>query len=164
MSDGLNDVTLIGNLGADPACTTVGDSQVLNLRIACNESYKDRDGVRRDKTEWIDVEMWGPRATALAGMLRKGETIAVKGSIRTRSWDDKEGVKRYKTSVNARDILLFGGNRGGASEPGDTGGGYTRRPGDAPRGGPAPARGAGGYGRNVPASDDDDGPLGKIPF
>lgn len=155
MSDGLNDVTLIGNLGADPACTTVGDSQVLNLRIACNESYKDRDGVRRDKTEWIDVEMWGPRATALAGMLRKGETIAVKGSIRTRSWDDKEGVKRYKTSVNARDILLFGGNRGGASEP-ETGGGYTRRPGDAPRGGPAPARG-GGRGGAPP-------PMDPIPF
>ena len=155
MSDGLNDVTLIGNLGADPICNPVGDSQVLNLRLACNESYKDRDGVRRDKTEWIDVELWGPRAEALAGMLRKGETIAVKGSIRTRSWE-KEGAKHYKTSVNARDILLLGANRGGSSEPGDSGGGYTRRPGDAPRGGPAPARG-GGRGGTPP-------PVDPIPF
>ena len=146
MSDGLNRVYLIGNLGADPELRFTQDgTAVLSLRLACNESYLDRDKVSRERVEWVAVVVWGKRGEGLAKILKKGETIAIEGGLRTSSYE-KDGAKVYKTEVHATNVVLMGGNRGGAPEPGDTGGGYTRRPGDAPRGGPAPARGQGGRG------------------
>ena len=150
MSDGLNRVTLIGNLGADPELRFTQDgTAVLNLRLACNESYQDRDKVTRERVEWVPVVVWGKRGEGLAKILKKGETIAIEGGLRTSSYE-KDGAKVYKTEVHATNVVLMGGNRGGAPEPGDTGGGYTRRPGDAPRGGPAPARGGGGKKDEIP--------------
>lgn len=155
MSDGLNRVTLIGNLGADPELRFTQDgTAVLNLRLACNESYLDRDKVSRERVEWVAVVVWGKRGEGLAKILKKGETIAIEGGLRTSSYE-KDGAKVFKTEVHATNVVLMGGNRGGAGEP-DTGGGYTRRPGDAPRGGPAPGRG-GGRGGAPP-------PLDPIPF
>ena len=142
MSDGLNRVYLIGNLGADPELRFTQDgTAVLSLRLACNESYLDRDKVSRERVEWVPVVVWGKRGEGLAKILKKGETIAIEGGLRTSSYE-KDGAKVFKTEVHATNVVLMGGNRGGASEP-ETGGGYTRRPGDAPRG---PARGQGGRG------------------
>jgi len=130
MADGLNRVMLLGNLGADPELRmTSGGQAVLKLRLATSETYLDRNKVRQERTEWHSVVVWGKRGEALAKILAKGSRIFVEGGIRTSSYDDKEGHKRYKTEVVANNIILSGGGRGG---PGGGGGG------PRPSGGPGP--------------------------
>jgi single-strand DNA-binding protein len=117
MADGLNRVMLLGNLGADPELrTTNGGQSVLKLRLATTESYLDRNRVRQERTEWHSVVVWGKRAEALSRFLSKGTKLFVEGSLRTSSYDDREGNKRYKTEVVANNIILAGG-RGGGSAP-----------------------------------------------
>lgn len=110
MADGLNRVMLLGNLGADPELrSTSGGQSVLKLRLATTESYLDRNRERQERTEWHSVTMWGKRGEGLAKILQKGSRIFVEGGIRTSSYDDKEGNKRYKTEIVASDVLLCGG-------------------------------------------------------
>lgn len=116
MSDGLNRVFLFGNLGADPEYrVTAGGQSVLKLRLATSESYLDRNKVRQERTEWHSVTIWGKRGEALNRILNKGSKIFVEGAIRTSSYDDKEGAKRYKTEVVASNIILAGGSRRSSS-------------------------------------------------
>lgn len=118
MSEGMNKVILLGNLGADPELrVTSGGQSVLNLRLATTENYLDKDKVRQERTEWHSVAIWGKRAEGLSKFLTKGSRIMVEGGLRTSSYDDKEGNKRYKTEVNATNILLAGG--GGNKAPAD---------------------------------------------
>jgi single-strand DNA-binding protein len=155
MADGMNKVLLLGNLGADPELRmTQGGQAVLKIRMATSETYFDRNKVKQERTEWHAVVVWGKRAEGLAKILEKGSRILVEGGLRTSSWDDKDGVKRYKTEVHASNILLCGGNRGGGSGGGKSGGGG--RAGDDDQ----DDRGSGGY-------DDSDyggGSDGDIPF
>src|SRR6478736_3909500 len=110
MADGLNRVMLLGNLGADPELRfTQGGQAVLNMRLATTESYLDRDKVRKERTDWHNVVVWGKRGEALAKILTKGSSVFIEGSLRTSSYDDREGNKRYKTEVIANNILLTGG-------------------------------------------------------
>lgn len=126
MADGLNRVMLLGNLGADPELrSTQSGESVLRLRIATNERYLDRDKVWQDRTEWHSVTVWGKRAEALHRILSKGSNLFVEGSLRTSSYDDKEGIKRYKTEIVAKEIILTGkapGSEGGGSSGGQRGG------------------------------------------
>jgi single-strand DNA-binding protein len=118
MSEGLNRVMLLGNLGADPELRmTNGGQAVLKLRLATSETYLDRNKVRQEKTEWHSVVVWGKRGEALAKILSKGSRIFVEGSLRTSSYDDKDGNKRYKTEVVAGNIILSGGGAHGSGEP-----------------------------------------------
>ena len=134
MADGLNRVMLLGNLGADPELRmTSGGQAVLKLRLATSEAYLDRNKVRQERTEWHSVVVWGKRGEALAKILAKGSRIFIEGGLRTSSYDDKEGHKRYKTEVVANNIILSGGGRGGPGGPGGGGGGGPR-----PSGGPGP--------------------------
>ena len=112
--EGLNRVQLIGNLGMDPELKhTQNGTAMLRLRIATTESWFNRDTKQRDeKTEWHTVMVWGRRAEALGGILSKGETIYVEGSIEHREWEDKEGNRRVSDQVKANNIILLGGNRG----------------------------------------------------
>lgn len=133
MSAGLNRVLLLGNLGADPELRmTNGGQAVLNLRLATSETYLDRNKVRQEKTEWHNVTVWGKRAEALAKFLTMGARICVEGSLRTSSYDDKDGNKRYRTDIVARNVVLCGGKgrreshdeeRFNDEQPGEFGGG-----------------------------------------
>lgn len=153
MSEGLNRVTLLGNLCADPELRfTQGGQAVLNMRIATNESYVDKDKVRRDRTDYHSVVCWGKRGEALGKFLVKGMSLLIEGSLRTSSYDNKEGQKVYKTEVNANNVILTGGKRGeggGRHEDGggDDGGGGEEAPQDHGRQAPPPrGNGGGGYG------------------
>jgi single-strand DNA-binding protein len=143
MAEGLNRVMLLGNLGADPELRfTQGGQAVLNMRLATTESYLDKNKVRQERTDWHNVVVWGKRGEALAKILGKGSSLFIEGSIRTSSFDDREGNKRYKTEIIANNVLLTGGRRGGggdeAGTPAYEGGEY---------GGPPGGGGGGGYAR-----------------
>jgi single-strand DNA-binding protein len=148
MADGLNRVLLLGNLGADPELRfTSGGQPVLNMRIATTESYLDKDQQRQERTDWHNVVVWGKRGEALAKILRKGSSCFIEGSLRTSSYDDKDGVKRYKTEIIASDIILTSGKPRTDAPPAEE---------------PAPARGGGGGGyqrggggKSAPAKGDD---------
>ncbi len=117
MADGINRVQLLGNLGADPELrSTTGGQSVLKLRLATTESYLDNNRNRQERTEWHSCVVWGKRAEALSRFLTKGSRIFVEGGLRTSSYDDKDGVKRYKTEVNVTNVILCGGGSGARSE------------------------------------------------
>jgi single-strand DNA-binding protein len=143
MAEGLNRVMLLGNLGADPELRMTPSGQaVLKLRLATSETYLDRNKVRQERTEWHSVVVWGKRAEALNKILSKGSRIFIEGGLRTSSYDDKEGHKRYKTEVVASNIILSGSARGGGPQRGGGGGDeYGGPPGEAN----APAAGGGGF-------------------
>ena len=106
--DGLNRVTLLGNLGADPELRMTGSGQaVLNMRLATTESYLDKNKARQERTEWHNVVVWGKRAEGLIKILGKGDRILVEGGLRTSSYE-KDGDKRYKTDVVATNVVLLG--------------------------------------------------------
>jgi single-strand DNA-binding protein len=99
---GVNKVILIGRLGADPEIRKVeGMRSKLTLRMATTESYKNAQGEWQDITDWHTVVMWGPMAERCERELHKGSLVYVEGKLRTRSWEDKEGHKRYVTEVLA---------------------------------------------------------------
>jgi single-strand DNA-binding protein len=158
MAEGLNRVLLLGNLGADPELRmTQGGQAVLKLRLATSETYLDRNRVRQERTEWHSVVVWGKRAEALNKILSKGSRIFIEGGLRTSSYDDREGHKRYKTEVVANNIILAGGARGGGGSraPADEYG----SPAEEGGGGGAPGGGGAGYDDNDYGGGDDD-----IPF
>lgn len=119
MSDGLNRVMLLGSLGADPELrsTNSGES-VLRLRLATNERYQDRNKEWKERTEWHSITVWGKRAEALHRILSKGSSLFIEGSLRTSSYDDKEGVKRYKTEITAKEVILCGSKGERSESPG----------------------------------------------
>jgi single-strand DNA-binding protein len=154
MAEGLNRVFLLGNLGADPELRMTNSGQaVLKMRLATSETYLDKNRVRQERTEWHNVVLWGKRAEALGKFLSKGTRLFVEGGLRTSSYDDREGNKRYRTEIVASNIILTGGGgRGGG------GGGGGSRDDYSPPGeqGPAPS---GGYDDADYGGGDDD-----IPF
>ena len=164
----MNRVQLIGNLGRDPELrsTPNGRSRLL-LSLATTEVYFDQNKQKQEVTHWHNVVLWGPRAEALHKLLTKGSRLYIEGRIETRSYDDKDGVKKYVTEINAKEVLLLDGRRGdggGGGQPG--GGGFGSRGGGGGGGGGgsrAPSRDAGDFppediGGGGGGSDDD------IPF
>src|SRR5690606_33576716 len=139
MADGLNRVILLGNLGADPELRmTNGGTAVLNVRMATSESYLDRNKQRQERTEWHRVVIWGRRAEALGKILTKGDRILIEGSLRTSSYEDRDGNKKYTTEIVANNVVLSGSGGGG----GGAGGARGRSGGDF---GPPPSGGGGGF-------------------
>jgi single-strand DNA-binding protein len=144
MAEGLNRVMLLGNLGADPELRmTQGGQAVLKMRLATTETYLDRNRVRQEKTEWHNVVVWGKRAEALSKFLSKGSRLFIEGGLRTSSYDDRDGNKRYRTEVVANNIILAGAARGGGG--GGSGGGG---------GGSGGGGGGGGRGDDFGAPDE----------
>lgn len=119
MGASVNKVILVGNLGQDPEVRyTPSGSAVANFSIATNESWKSKDGQDQERTEWHKIVVWGKQAENCGEYLSKGRTVYIEGRLQTRSWDDKEGVKRYTTEIVANTVQFLGGPGGakGASE------------------------------------------------
>lgn len=109
---GLNKVMLIGALGADPELRfTQGGQPVATMRLACSESWKDKNGEKKERTEWVTLVVWGPRAEALSKILHKGSKLYAEGRLQTRKWEDKNGETRYTTEVVVSDVKLLGDGR-----------------------------------------------------
>jgi single-strand DNA-binding protein len=106
---GVNKVILVGNLGADPEIRTLeSGAKVATISIATTEFYKDRNGERQSQTEWHRVVLWRGLAGVAEDFLKKGSQVYVEGKLRTRSYDDQNGVKRYVTEIEARDLNMLG--------------------------------------------------------
>lgn len=117
---GINKVILVGNLGKDPEVRAVGtDKKVASFSLATTESYKNKSGERVEQTEWHNIVFWGPVADVIERYLRKGSQIYVEGKIRTRSYDDKDGVKKYITEILGETMTMLG-TRGSSDASGST--------------------------------------------
>jgi single-strand DNA-binding protein len=104
-----NKVQLIGNLGADPEVKELEKgSKVANFSIATNESYKNDKGEKVQNTQWHNVVAWGKVAEIIEKYVKKGSEVAVEGKLQTRSYEDKEGIKRYVTEVVISEVLMIG--------------------------------------------------------
>lgn len=130
MSKSLNKVILIGNLGADPEVkSTANGGRVATLSLATSQQWKGADGQKQDKTQWHRVICWnGKVGQQLADIAekycKKGEKVYVEGEIEYRSWEDKDGQKRYTTEIKCRELILLGGR--GESEGGSWNSGGAR--------------------------------------
>jgi single-strand DNA-binding protein len=105
---GINKVILVGNLGKDPEVRHLeGGAVVAKFPLATSETYKTKDGLRVDQTEWHNIVMWRGLAESAEKYLRKGSLVYIEGKIRTRNWDDKEGNKRYATEIIADTMTML---------------------------------------------------------
>lgn len=114
---GVNKVILVGRLGADPEVRyTSGGTAVAKFNLATSESYKDKDGSRQEKTEWHRVVAFGKLGEICGEYLSKGKQVYVEGRLQTRSWDDKDGNKKYTTEININNMVMLGSGEGGGKE------------------------------------------------
>jgi single-strand DNA-binding protein len=125
----VNKAILVGNLGRDAEMRfTAGGTPVATVSIATTERFTDRDGQKREDTQWHRIVIWGKTAESLHEYLTKGKQIYVEGRIQTREWTDKEGKQARTTEIRADRVVLLSSGSGGGG------------------GGPRPARGASGGG------------------
>jgi single-strand DNA-binding protein len=128
---GVNKVILVGNLGDDPESRSLNNGgEVVNLRVATSENWKDKDGNRQERTEWHRVVIFNENLGRVAkSYLRKGSKVYLEGQIQTRKWTDQSGNDRYSTEVvlqRFRGELVLLDSRGGGGGGGEDfgGGGY----------------------------------------
>lgn len=133
MADGFNKAILIGRLGADPELryTTAGRA-ILKFRLATNESWKDQNGEKQERTDWHNVVIWGKRAEALNGILGKGRRVGVDGRIRTGKYEGKDGNTRYTVDIVALNLVLLDGGGRGRAPLADRGDPYSPADDEAP--------------------------------
>jgi len=118
---GVNKVILVGNLGADPEIRyTPGGMAVVTFRLATSETRANKDGQKETKTEWHRVVAFGKLAEICGEYLSKGKQVYIEGKIQTRSWDDKDGNKKYTTEILANTMQMLGSKgEGGAHAASD---------------------------------------------
>ena len=159
MAGGVNKVILVGNLGADPDMRYTPSGQgVCELRVATSESWNDKNGQRQERVEWHRIVVWGKRAEVCSKYLSKGRQVYIEGRIQTRTYDDKDGNKRYITEIIANDVQFLGGGKEGGG-----GGGRGEGP-PAPAEGDMGGYGGGGSGGAGGSSGGGGGPDDDIPF
>jgi single-strand DNA-binding protein len=134
---GINKVIIVGNLGGDPEVRyTPSGSAVANFNVATSESWKDKNtGEKKERTEWHRIVVWGKLGELCGEYLSKGRQVYVEGRLQTRSYDDKDGVKRYMTEIIATDVQFLGskeagGGRSGGAPPRESYGGQGPPPTD----------------------------------
>lgn len=119
---GVNRVMLIGNLGKDPHMDYLeGNIGVAKFPLATTETYKDRNGKLVSQTEWHTVVLWRGLAELASKYLHKGSLIYVEGRLRTRSWEDKEGNKKFATEVIGDNLIMLEKRGDGHSSAGNDG-------------------------------------------
>jgi single-strand DNA-binding protein len=107
---GVNKAILIGNLGKDPELKyTPGGTAVATFSLATTERYTDKNNQVQKKTEWHNIVAWAKLAELAAQYLKKGRSAYIEGKITTRSWDDRDGNKKYRTEIVANTIQFLGG-------------------------------------------------------
>ena len=115
----VNKVILLGNLAADPERrTTPQGTAVVNVRLATNEKFKDREGVLQERSEFHRIVFWGRQAETIDRYARKGRPLFVEGRIQTREYQDRDGNRRWATEIVARDFRFIAGARGDESRSG----------------------------------------------
>ena len=121
----LNKVMLIGNVGRDPEVRYLdgnsGNAKVATFTLATTERYRDRNGETRENTEWHNIVAWRGNADVAERFIKKGTQLYIEGRIRTRSWDDQSGNKRYTTEIIVDNLQLLGKK---TDNPGGQQGGY----------------------------------------
>jgi single-strand DNA-binding protein len=123
MARGLNKVMVIGNVGRDPEMRYIPSGKpVTSFSIATSRSWTDGDGERHEETEWFNVVAWGNLAEICKQHLRKGQQVYIEGRLQTRSWEDHEGRKRFRTEVVANEMILLGKHTEPREEPSTRGG------------------------------------------
>lgn len=112
MANGVNKVILVGNLGKDPDIQTF-DSGVkkASFSLATSEEYKDKEGNKVQQTEWHNIVLWRGLADVAEKYLNKGNQVYIEGKIKTRSWEDKDGNKRYITEIVGDNMTMLGGRK-----------------------------------------------------
>ena len=115
----VNKVILLGRLGKDPDVREIlGGDKVANISLATSETYKEKNtGERKQTTEWHQLVLWRGVAEVAEKYLEKGDLIYIEGKLKTRSWDDKEGVKRYVTEVFVNNLVMLGGKKDESKPP-----------------------------------------------
>jgi single-strand DNA-binding protein len=152
---GVNKVILVGNLGADPEARSLNNGgEVVNLRVATSEQWKDRDGNRQERTEWHQVVIFNENLGRVAkSYLRKGSKVYLEGQIQTRKWTDQSGADRYSTEIVLQkfrgELVLLDSREGG-------GGGGGGRDYSSDAGGASPGGGSRPQSRPQPAAFDTD--------
>lgn len=112
---GVNKVILLGNLGKDPLVRSLeSGAKVASFTLATNRFFKGQDGNPVEETEWHNVVLWGNLADLAEKYLSKGRQVFIEGRLRTRQYDDKEGVKRYVTEIVAENMTFVGPKPGEA--------------------------------------------------
>lgn len=126
----VNKVILIGNVGQDPEIRYTGDvnnsTKVATLRLATTERFRGRDGNLQEHTEWHSIVVWRNTADVVEKYVKKGTQLYIEGRLRSRSWDDQNGNKRYVTEIVADTLQLLGRRPEGQ---GQQQGGYNQQPG-----------------------------------
>jgi len=152
MAGSVNKVILVGNLGADPESRSLNNGgEVVNIRVATSESWKDRDGNRQERTEWHQVVIFNENLGRVAkSYLRKGSKVYLEGQLQTRKWTDNNGNDRYSTEIVLQrfrgELVLLdraegggGGGRGDYADQDFGGGGFSSSGGSRPQSKPQPA-------------------------
>ncbi len=115
ISRGVNKVILIGNVGKDPDIKRLDNGTVIaNFPLATSETYKNRDNEKVKSTEWHNIVFFQSPAEIIEKYVKKGDALYIEGRIRTRSWDDKDGNKKYMTEIVGNNIQMLGS--GGKSD------------------------------------------------
>ena len=144
---GVNKVILVGNLGDDPEARSLNNGgEVVNLRVATSENWKDRDGNRQERTEWHRVVIFNENLGKVAkSYLRKGSKVYLEGQLQTRKWQDQSGQDKYSTEVVLQrfrgELVLLDKREGGGGydDSGESSGGFGGGGSSRPQSRPAPA-------------------------
>ena len=144
----VNKAIILGNLGRDPEVRfTQSGRAVANFPVATTDTWMDQENGRQERTDWHNIVVWGKQAESCGQYLSKGRQVYVEGRIQTRSYDDRDGNKRYVTEIVAQRVQFLGGGGGeGRSGQYDSGGGSAGGGGDD-------------FGGAPPLPDDDDVPF-----
>jgi len=116
MARGVNKVILVGNLGKDPEVQTFDTYKKAAFSLATTEFSRDREGNEVQHTEWHNIVIWRGLAEIAEQFLHKGSQVYIEGKIRTRSFDAKDGTKKYITEIQADNLVLLGGRKESSGE------------------------------------------------